>query len=116
MPNRYLVTGCAGFIGSKVTELLLGQGHVVVGVDSVNDAYDSRLKQWRLARLEPEASFRFDRLDITDRSALEALFAADAQAADREPADQTPYSAVFNLAARAGVRPSVENPWVYYEA
>jgi len=116
MPNRYLVTGCAGFIGSKVTELLLRQGHLVVGVDSINDAYDPRLKQWRLARLKPEANFRFHQIDITDRDALEALFAADAQVAGQGPADQNPYAAVFNLAARAGVRPSVENPWVYYEA
>ena len=74
MPNRYLVTGCAGFIGSKVAELLVSAGHSVVGVDNVNDAYDPRLKEWRLARLEPEASFRFHRLDLADRSALEALF------------------------------------------
>ena len=53
MSNRYLVTGCAGFIGSKVTELLLQDGHQVVGVDNVNDAYDPRLKTWRLDRLNP---------------------------------------------------------------
>ena len=115
MVNRYLVTGCAGFIASKVTELLLDEGHLVVGVDNLNDAYDPRLKRWRLARLEPHAGFRFHRLDITDRGALEDLFAADARSSDADM-NQRPYSAVFNLAARAGVRPSVENPWVYYQA
>jgi len=116
MVKRYLVTGCAGFIGSKVAELLLGDGHLVVGVDNVNDAYDPRLKQWRLARLEPQANFRFHRLDITDQAALEGLFAADAHSARGDDVDQKPYSAVLNLAARAGVRPSVEIPEVYYQA
>jgi len=115
MSKRYLVTGCAGFIASKVTELLLKQGHWVVGVDNLNDAYDPRLKEWRLARIEPHANFRFHELDITDRGALEGLFAADARSSDAD-VDRRPYSAVFNLAARAGVRPSVENPWVYYQA
>ncbi len=105
MTKCYLVTGCAGFIASKVTELLLDAGHLVVGVDSLNDAYDPRLKQWRLDRLQPQRNFRFHRLDITDRAALEELFEADAD-----------YSAVINLAARAGVRPSVDDPWVYYRA
>jgi UDP-glucuronate 4-epimerase len=113
--ESYLVTGCAGFIGSKVSELLLEAGHEVVGVDSLNDAYDPRLKEWRLGRLAPYADFRFQRLDITDRTALEGLF----QACANGPADQVlrrPFSAVVNLAARAGVRPSVENPRVYYQA
>ncbi len=116
MAKRYLVTGCAGFIASKVTELLLEAGHVVVGVDNLNDAYDPRLKQWRLARLEPHANFRFQRLDITDRAALEELFEADQRSPEAGDFEQRPYSAVINLAARAGVRPSVENPWIYYRA
>ena len=114
--KRYLVTGCAGFIASKVTELLLEGGHWVVGVDNVNDAYDPRLKQWRLAQLEPRPNFRFHHLDITDRAAMEALFQEDARPGGRPDVDERPYSAVLNLAARAGVRPSVENPWVYYQA
>jgi nucleoside-diphosphate-sugar epimerase len=108
MTTRYLLTGCAGFIASKVTELLLEAGHTVVGVDSLNDAYDPRLKQWRLAQLQPRKNFRFHHLDITDRAALEPLFARSGS----EP----PFAAVVNLAARAGVRPSVVNPWVYYQA
>ena len=116
MRKCYLVTGCAGFIASKVTELLLEAGHVVVGVDNLNDAYDPRLKQWRLAQLQPRANFRFHRLDITDRAALEEIFEAGAAGPEAEQLQQRPYSAVVNLAARAGVRPSVENPRVYYQA
>ena len=108
MAERYLVTGCAGFIASKVSELLLAAGHEVVGVDNLNDAYDPRLKRWRLERLVPHAGFRFHELDITDRDALGRLFAGDAGSA------RPPFAAVVNLAARAGVRPSVANPWVYY--
>jgi UDP-glucuronate 4-epimerase len=108
MPERYLVTGCAGFIASNVADSLLRAGHAVVGVDSLNDAYDPRLKRWRLAQLQPRKNFRFHQLDITDRAALEPLFAA--------AAGEPPLAAVVNLAARAGVRPSVTNPWVYYQA
>ena len=104
-PQRILVTGCAGFIGARVCELLLAAGHDVVGIDSLNDAYDIRLKQWRLARLLNQSGFQFHRLDIAERSAL-ACAALESQ----------PFAAVINLAARAGVRYSVENPWVYYEA
>jgi len=111
MPNRYLVTGCAGFIGSKVAELLLDGGHSVVGVDNVNDAYDPRLKQWRVDRLLRQADFRFHHLDITDFQAMEGRFASDADESRVQP-----YSAVINLAARAGVRASVDDPWVYYRA
>lgn len=98
----YLVTGAAGFIGSKVTELLLADGHTVVGIDNLNNAYDVRLKHWRLAQLEGKPGFEFHRLDITDREALRELFSLR-------------FDAVINLAARAGVRQSVENPWVYFE-
>ena len=121
MTKRYFVTGCAGFIASRVTELLLEAGHHVVGVDNINDAYDPRLKQWRLARLLPNKNFRFHRIDIGDKAALQAVFAADADAAALDasadgPLDGRPYAAVINLAARAGVRTSVENPWVYYQS
>ena len=97
-----LVTGCAGFIGWKVCEFLLADGHTVVGVDNLNDAYDVRLKQWRLAQLQGKPEFEFHRLDICDRTALAGLFSSQ-------------FDAVINLAARAGVRQSVANPWVYFE-
>jgi nucleoside-diphosphate-sugar epimerase len=104
MSRKILVTGCAGFIGWKVSEVLLHQGYTVIGVDNLNDAYDPRLKRWRLAQLEGRPGFAFYRLDIGDRPAMEGLFRAE-----------DPFDAVMNLAARAGVRPSVENPWAYYE-
>ena len=98
-----LLTGCAGFIGSKVGELLLQQGYKVVGVDDLNDAYDVRLKEWRLKQLRGQAHFQFHRLDIADKNGLSEVFA-----------DAGPFDAVINLAARAGVRHSLEDPWVYY--
>jgi UDP-glucuronate 4-epimerase len=114
MANRYLVTGCAGFIAARVVEMLLEAGHLVVGVDDLNDAYDPRVKRWRLARLESRPGFRFRRLDVADRTAVEGLFAAEAREGGPEPAEEPPYSAVLNLAARAGVRRSVDQPAVYY--
>lgn len=108
MAERYLLTGCAGFIGAKVADLLLKAGHRVVGIDSLNDAYDPRLKHWRLAPLQASERFTFHRIDITQFASLESLFAG--------PGSEPPYTAVINLAARAGVRPSVSNPWVYFQA
>ena len=116
MAKRYLVTGCAGFIASRVTELLLEAGDLVVGVDNLNDAYDPRLKHWRLQRLQPHKGFRFHHADVAELAAMESLFRQDADSDAEMPIEQKPYSAVVNLAARAGVRASVENPWVYYQA
>ena len=99
---HYLVSGTAGFIASKVTELLLGQGHTVVGVDNLSDAYDTRLKHWRLEGLKRHKGLSFYECDICDRAALSRIWNLCA-----------PFDAVFNLAARAGIRYSVENPWVY---
>ncbi len=100
--STYMVTGAAGFIASKVCEQLLEKGHTVIGVDNMNDAYDVRLKEWRLERLMKLDRFEFVRCDINDRDRLRPLFARGLEA-------------VVNLAARAGVRQSVENPWVYME-
>lgn len=100
---RYLVTGAAGFIGAKVSELLLDRGDDVAGVDNMNDAYDVRLKEWRLANLQAREGFAFERIDIADRNAVDGVFRTG------------PLDGVINLAARAGVRQSVENPWVYVE-
>lgn len=106
---KYLVTGCAGFIASRVTELLLEAGHEVLGVDELNDAYDPRLKRWRLQRLGQYPGFRFAQLDIVDTPELARAFAEFAEEGDTAPVD-----AVVNLAARAGVRASVRDPHVYY--
>jgi len=99
---NFLVTGSAGFIGSRVIALLLEDGHHVTGIDNLNDAYDVRMKHYRLARLKNHPSFQFLERDISERSIL-AL------------ADLKSFAAVINLAARAGVRQSVENPWVYID-
>lgn len=104
MGERYLVTGCAGFIASGVCRRLLDTGHEVLGVDSLNDAYDPRLKRWRLEQLMAREGFTFAPVDITHRAALAELFAAEGT---------PPFDGVLNLAARAGVRQSVANPWVY---
>ena len=104
---RYLVTGVAGFIASRVAECLLADGHTVVGIDNLDNAYDIRIKHWRLDQIKGHPSFAFHKLDICDRDSLRKLFLSTS--------DNTPFDAVINLAARAGVRQSVENPWVYYE-
>src|SRR5512144_3050405 len=97
---NYLVTGAAGFIGARVSDMLLEQGHTVTGVDNLNDAYAVRMKEYRLKKSQLGREFTFRKMDISDRNAVERLPAFDA---------------VINLAARAGVRVSVENPWMFYE-
>jgi len=99
-----LVTGAAGFIASRVCALLLEDGNTVVGVDCVNDAYDQRLKEHRLEGLMARPGFTFHRIDISDLAALRQIFAS------------ATFDAVLNLAARAGVRYSMENPFVYLTA
>jgi nucleoside-diphosphate-sugar epimerase len=107
--STVLVTGAAGFIGWKVCELLLADGRSVVGVDNLNDAYDVHLKEWRLVQLESRPDFKFHRLDICDREGLDRFFRL------LFTTDHLPIDAIINLAARAGVRQSVENPYVYLE-
>ncbi len=101
MSNNYIVTGCAGFIGSRVSELLIEEGHRVTGIDDLSDGYDPRLKEWRLERLQAEEQFTFYRADIRDFKAMADVFASEE------------FDAILNLAARAGVRQSVEDPWIY---
>ncbi|WP_417473636.1 NAD-dependent epimerase [Luteimonas mephitis] len=101
---RILVTGAAGFIGSKLSERLLARGDEVLGYDNLNDYYDPRLKEARLARLMPLPGFSFLRASLEDRAALDAAFA------DFKP------QRVVNLAAQAGVRYSLENPHAYVES
>ncbi len=100
--SAYLVTGAAGFIAARTTELLLAAGHAVVGLDNLNDAYDVRLKEHRLARLANRPGFTFIRADIEQSGALAPVFAAHR------------FDAIINLAARAGVRASIEQPEVYF--
>ena len=105
MSKKYLVTGVAGFIASQVCQQLLDQGNQVIGVDNLNDYYDIRLKNWRLDQLKAHPNsenFSFSDLDIEDQANLSDLFKAEG-----------PSDAVLNLAARAGVRYSMENPHVY---
>jgi UDP-glucuronate 4-epimerase len=103
--SQYLVTGVAGFIAARVAEALLDAGHTVLGIDNLNDAYDVRIKHWRLNRLAGRKRFTFQKIDISDRWAVAALSSASST-----------FDAVINLAARAGVRQSVKDPWVFYEA
>lgn len=100
--KTYLVTGCAGLIGARVAAMLLEQGNQVVGLDNLNDYYDVRLKRYRLDQLTPNSAFTFHETDIENREALAEIFAA------------TPFDGVINLAARAGVRYSIVNPYVYF--
>ncbi|MCS6906460.1 MAG: GDP-mannose 4,6-dehydratase [Anaerolineales bacterium] len=104
--SDYLITGVAGFIGAMVAERLLNDGHTVYGVDNLNDAYDVRLKDYRLRKLLAYPNFTFERMDIGEPEAVRALFA-------KMPANG--WQAVINLAARAGVRQSLLDPWVYYQ-
>jgi UDP-glucuronate 4-epimerase len=104
--GEVLVTGAAGFIGSKVCERLLAEGRQVVALDSLNDAYDVRIKHWRLDRLRNCPGFSFYQRDIADAAGMRAFFASRL----------VPFSAVINLAARAGVRQSIGNPQLYIDA
>lgn len=116
---KILVTGAAGFIGTATVECLLRLGHEVTGIDNINSYYDTALKYWRLARLgvaqgdirdgkpvisSVNPSFTFIKMDITDRISLERLFA------------DSGFEIVINLAAQAGVRYSIENPYAYVES
>jgi nucleoside-diphosphate-sugar epimerase len=96
-----LLTGAAGFIGWETAKRLLSGGKRVLGVDNLNDYYDVRLKEYRLEDLKGREKFSFYRADIEDLQALEGIFR------------ENRIDAVVNLAARAGVRYSIENPFVY---
>ena len=104
--TRCLVTGAAGFIASQVCRQLLEEGHEVVGLDNLNDYYDVSLKEWRLDQLRNSkhaSSFDFHKLDLEHAKDLQGIFE-----------EKGPFDVVFNLAARAGVRYSMENPHVYF--
>jgi UDP-glucuronate 4-epimerase len=101
---RILVTGAAGFIGFFVSQGLLARGDEVIGLDNLNDYYDPGLKAARLDLLRQHKNFRFVKLDVVDRGAIEALFATEK------------FNRVIHLAAQAGVRNSIDHPHIYVDS
>lgn len=102
-----VVTGCAGFIGSRTCAMLLDRGDRVAGIDNLNDSYDPLLKEYRLEKLSSSGRFFFHKADISDADGIAGIFSGFGGGFSPR--------AVINLAARAGVRKSVEIPSVYYE-
>lgn len=101
--GKYLITGAAGFIGARTSEMLINDGHTVVGIDNLNNAYDLRMKEYRLKRLQALSGFDFHKLDISDKTIIEHFKGEK-------------FDGVVNLAAWAGVRASVKNPWIYVDS
>ena len=101
---KILVTGVAGFIGYHLAHRLLTDGETVYGIDNLNTYYDVTLKQDRLAQLAPFSEFTFEPIDLADRNALTALFQTQS------------FDVVVNLAAQAGVRYSIDNPFAYIDS
>lgn len=104
---KVLVTGAAGFIGSKLSEVLIARGDRVIGIDNLNDYYDINLKKARLKRITAQNNaslFQYIKLDLADRNGIETLFS------------EQKFDGVINLAAQAGVRYSIENPLAYVES
>lgn len=102
--QKTLITGAAGFIGFHLSLRLLEAGEYVVGLDSLNAYYDVSLKLARLALLKNHSGFHFEQLDLTDKPAIDAMFA------------RNQFDVVINLAAQAGVRYSLENPYAYLDS
>jgi len=102
--GKYFVTGAAGFIASRVCEDLLNDGHSVIGIDNFDPVYDLRIKEWRLKNFSAHPNFKFYRDSICDREKLKTIFQ-----------NHPEIDGVINLAAKAGVRDSLIDPWSYYE-
>ncbi len=102
--KNVLITGAAGFIGFHLSQRLLKEGYTIIGIDDLNDYYDVNLKKSRLALLEQEEHFSFHQLKLEDKEGIDALFSA------HKP------QIVVNLAAQAGVRYSLENPYAYIDS
>lgn len=101
---KYLVTGAAGFIGFHTSQYLLDRGDTVIGIDNLNDYYDPSLKEARLSQLTTNDSFSFHKIDIIDKEAIDTVFKSESP------------SHVIHLAAQAGVRYSLENPYAYIDS
>ena len=96
---KILVTGCAGFIGSNLVDYLLKEGHIVVGIDNFDDYYPKQIKIANLQNANQNENFTFFEIDILDQKSLLLI--------------QKNYDAIIHLAAKAGVRPSLDNPSLY---
>jgi len=104
MNEPILVTGAAGFIGFHLSKQLINNGYQVVGIDNLNDYYDPNLKLSRLNLLKQLPQFQFEQLDLVQKKEIDKLF------------QRTPFQCVINLAAQAGVRYSLQNPYAYLES
>lgn len=104
MKDKVLVTGAAGFIGFHLSQLLMKQGYQVIGIDNLNDYYDINLKYGRLDILEKEEDFTFYKIDLKDKEDIDNLF------------EKYKFDYVINLAAQAGVRYSLINPYAYVDS
>lgn len=101
---RILVTGSAGFIGFHLSQRLLARGNEVVGLDNLNQYYDVSLKKDRLAHLQENSGFSFHQLDLADREGMAKVFT------------EQQFDVVVNMAAQAGVRYSIKNPYAYVDS
>ena len=99
--KNVLITGAAGFIGARTAELLLQENNNVIGIDNLNEYYDVRIKNHRLSKLKKNSSFKFYKSDIENKLELKSIFS------------ENKIDTVINLAARAGVRYSLKNPFIY---
>jgi UDP-glucuronate 4-epimerase len=101
---KILITGAAGFIGFHLSTLLLDKGYQIIGVDNLNDYYDPKLKEDRLAILKQNNNFLFHKVDLKDKAEVDKIF------------ETYKPDYVINLAAQAGVRYSIKNPYAYVDS